>query len=141
MKRPILMLFALLQVGECAIAQQNVESVGITAALKLEETVSGHLPELNGKFKLRATELTLAPGASLGAHHHAGPGIRLVLSGELTFTQAGKATVYRTGDYFFESGNVVHTAQNKTNSPVRVAVFEILPVSWSGPSQIPPKAY
>jgi quercetin dioxygenase-like cupin family protein len=141
MNRPILVLFALLQVSECTIAQPNVESVGISPVIKLEETVSGHLTELNGKFKLRATELTLAPGAFLGAHHHAGPGIRLVLSGELTFTQAGKATVYRTGDYFFESGNVVHTAQNKTNSPVRVAFFEILPVSWSGPSLIPPKAY
>ena len=141
MNRSILVLFALLQVSECAIAQPAVESVGITPVLKLEETISGHLSELNGKFKLRAIELTLAPGAFLGAHHHAGPGIRLVLSGELTFNQAGKAFVYRTGDYFYESGNVVHTAQNKTNSPVRVAFFEILPVAWSGPSLIPPKAY
>lgn len=141
MNRLLVVLFALLQVSQCAIAQQKVESVGITPLVKLEETVSGHLTELNGKFKLRVTELTFAPGASLGPHHHAGPGIRLVLAGELTFTQAGKATVYRTGDYFFESGNVVHTAQNKTNSPVRVAFFEILPVSWSGPSLIPPKAY
>jgi quercetin dioxygenase-like cupin family protein len=141
MKRLLLMLFALLQISECAIAQQPVESAGITPVLKLEEVISGHLTELNGKFKLRVTELTLAPGAYLGAHHHAGPGIRLVMTGELTFTQAGKAIVYRTGDYFYESGNVVHTAQNKTNSPVRVAFFEILPVSWSGPSLIPPKAY
>jgi quercetin dioxygenase-like cupin family protein len=141
MNRLLVVLFALLQVSECAIAQQKVESVGITPEVKLEETVSGHLTELNGKFKLRATELTLAPGAFLGPHHHAGPGIRLVLSGELTFTQAGKASVYRTGDYFYESGNVVHTAQNKSNAPVRVAVFEILPVGWSGPSLIPPKVY
>jgi quercetin dioxygenase-like cupin family protein len=141
MNRLLPVLFALLQVSECAVAQEKVETVGITPLVKLEEIISGHLNELNGKFKLRVTELTFAPGASLGAHHHAGPGIRLVLSGELTFAQAGKAIVYKTGDYFYESGNVVHTAQNKAKAPLRVAFFEILPVQWSGPSLIPPKAY
>ena len=137
----VLLLFAVLQFPQYAVAQEKVESIGITPLLKLEEIVSGHLTDLNGKFKLRVTEFTLAPGASLGAHHHAGPGIRLVLSGELTFTQAGKAIVYKAGDYFFESGNVVHTAGNQTKAPARVAFFEILPVEWSGPSVIPPKAY
>jgi quercetin dioxygenase-like cupin family protein len=141
MKPLALVLFALVQLSECAIAQQNVETVGITPLVKLEEVISGHLNDLNGKFKLRVTEFTLEPGASLGAHHHAGPGIRLVLSGELTFTQAGKAIIYKAGDYFFESGNVVHTAGNETKAPVRLAFFEILPVQWSGPSLIPPKAY
>jgi quercetin dioxygenase-like cupin family protein len=141
MKPLTLLLFALLQFRESAVAQQKVEAVGITPVVKLEEVISGHLNELNGKFKLRVTELTFAPGASLGEHHHAGPGIRLVLAGELTFVQAGKAIVYRTGEYFFESGNVVHTARNATKAPVRVAFFEILPAQSSGPSLIPPRAY
>ena len=141
MKARALLAFILLASTACAFAQQKVEAVGITPAVKLEEVVSGHLTELNGKFKLRVTELTFAPGASLGVHHHAGPGVRLVLSGELTFTQAGKATTYRAGDYFYESGNVVHTASNATKAPVRVAFFEVLPVQWSGPSLTPPRAY
>ena len=141
MKALMLLPLALLPFSACAVAQQKVESAGITPAVKLEEVISGHLTELNGKFKLRVTELTFAPGASLGVHHHAGPGVRLVLSGELTFVQAGKTIVYRAGDYFYESGNVVHTASNATKAPVRVAFFEVLPVHWSGPSLTPPRAY
>jgi quercetin dioxygenase-like cupin family protein len=125
----------------CAMAQQKVETAGISAAIKLEEVLSGYLTELNGKYKLRVTEVTVAPGGHLGVHHHAGPGIRVVMSGEITFVQAGKSIVYKTGDYFYESGNVVHTALNKTKAPVRVAFIEVLPVQWSGPSLIPPKAY
>jgi quercetin dioxygenase-like cupin family protein len=141
MKPLMLLLLALLQFSAGAIAQHKVESVGITPAVKLEEVISGHLTELNGKFKLRVTELTFAPGASLGVHHHAGPGVRLVLSGELSFVQAGKTTIYRAGDYFYESGNVVHTASNASKAPVRVAFFEVLAVQWSGPSVTPPRAY
>jgi quercetin dioxygenase-like cupin family protein len=65
----------------------------------------------------------------------------MVTAGELTFIQAGKEMVYRPGDYFYESGNVVHTAENRTKAPVRVTFFEILPVDWSGPTVILPKAY
>jgi quercetin dioxygenase-like cupin family protein len=85
--------------------------------------------------------VTFEPGGSLGEHHHAGPGIRFVVAGKLTFVQAGKPTIYQAGDYFYESGNVVHTASNKTTSPVRVIFVEVLPTPWAGPSTIPPKAY
>jgi quercetin dioxygenase-like cupin family protein len=120
-------------------AQQNVEARGITSMVKLEEVIFGHLTELNGKFKLRVTEVTLAPDAYLGVHHHVGPGIRYVLSGELTFTQAGQDTIYRAGDYFFESGNIAHGAQNRTTLPLRVMFVEILPAGWTAPTVIPPK--
>ena len=140
MNRVAALFFAvLIAIANEAAAQQKVESQGISAKVRLEEVISGHLPELNGKFLIRATEVTFEPGAHLGAHHHAGPGIRYVVSGELTFVQAGKATVYKTGDSFYESGNVVHTGQNLTKSPVRVMFFEILPTQWTGPSTIPPK--
>jgi hypothetical protein len=38
--------------------------------------LSGPLSELNGKFKLTVTELTLDPGGYVGEHNHVGPGIR-----------------------------------------------------------------
>ena len=119
---------------------QAVEARGITPNVKIEETVYGHLQELNGRYKLRATELTLAPGAKLGPHHHAGPGLRYVAAGELTFVEGGKATLYKTGEYFYESGGIVHTAENRTSAPLRVIFFEVLPVDWSGASVIVPKA-
>ena len=125
--------------GVAAFAQ--VQSQGVRPKLKLEETVYGHLEELNGKYKFRASEVTFAPGAKLGPHHHAGPGMRYVAAGEITFLEGGKATVYKTGDFFYESGDIVHTAENKTKAPVRIVFFEILPAQWSGVSVIAPKPH
>jgi quercetin dioxygenase-like cupin family protein len=122
------------------VAQEKVEARGITPVIKLDEAIFSHLTELNGKFKLRATEFTFAPDAYLGVHHHVGPGIRYVISGELTFTEGGQETLYRAGDYYFEPGNVAHTAQNKTKLPLRVLVVEILPKDWTAPTVIPPKS-
>jgi quercetin dioxygenase-like cupin family protein len=136
-----LLFFLLLSAVSSLMAQSKVESSGITSTVKVDEVIFGHLAELNGKFKVRATEATFAPGAYLGVHHHVGPGIRYVVSGTLTFTEGSKVTVYRAGDYFFESGNVAHTAQNKTKSPLRIVFFEVVPAHWTGPTVIVPKAY
>jgi len=139
MRIMLLLALMLLSGADRLAAQEKVEAQGITQTLKLEEVIYGHLAELNGKFKLRATEVTFAPDAFLGAHHHVGPGIRYVLSGEVTFTEVGQATVYKAGDYFFESGNIVHTAQNKTRLPLVILFVEILPKDWDAPTVIPPK--
>jgi quercetin dioxygenase-like cupin family protein len=119
--------------GRGAVA---VEKSGQESKIAFERVISGHLTELNGKYKLRVTETVYAPGGYIGEHHHAGPGIRLVQSGELAYVQGPKTTVYKTGDYFFESGDVTHTAYNKTKGPVRVLNFEILPADWQGASAI-----
>ena len=121
-------------------AQQHVEARGITSTVKLEEIIFGHLVELNGKYKLRATEVTFAPDAYLGVHHHVGPGVCYVISGEVTFTEGGQSTIYKAGEYFFETGNLPHTAQNQTNLPLRILFVEILPKDWAGPTVIPPKS-
>ena len=140
MIRFVLLLMVLLSGAHPVAAQQHVEARGITSAIKLEEIIFGHLVELNGKFKLRATEVTFAPDAYLGVHHHIGPGIRYVISGEVTFTEGGQSTIYKAGEYFFETGNLPHTAQNQTNLPLRILFFEILPKDWAGPTVIPPKS-
>jgi quercetin dioxygenase-like cupin family protein len=115
----------------------EVEKKGQVSKGKLETVVAGHLTELNGKYKLRASEVTYEPGGFIGSHHHAGPGIRCVTSGELTYIQPSKTTIYRAGDCFFESGDVSHTAENRTSSPVVLINFEILPVAWTGASAVP----
>ena len=90
MKRfTLLLLVALLGGTNRMAAQETVETRGITSAIKIDEVIYGHLTELNGKFKLRATELTFAPDGYVGVHHHVGPGIRYVISGELTFAEGG----------------------------------------------------
>src|SRR6478609_9769707 len=116
----LLLVVALLAGADRSVAQEKVEARGITPVIKLDEVIFSHLTELNGKFKLRATEFTFAPDAYLGVHHHVGPGIRYVISGEVTFTEGGQSTIYKAGDYFFETGNLPHTVQNKTNLPLRI---------------------
>jgi quercetin dioxygenase-like cupin family protein len=140
MRFTLLFLMVLLCGASRLAAQEVVEVRGVTSVVKIEEVTFGHLSELNDKFKMRATEFTFAPGVFLGGHHHAGPGIRYIISGELTFTEGGVATVYKAGDYYYETGNIAHTAENKTNVPLRVIVMEIFPKTWSGPAVIPPKS-
>ena len=141
MIRFTLLLFVVLLTGAGRLAaQETVDTQGITSVIKVEEIIFGHLTELNGKFKLRATELTFAPGGYVGAHHHIGPGIRYIISGELTFAEGGQETVYKAGDYYFETGNLAHTAENKTNVPLRVLVVEILPKDWTAPAMITPRS-
>ena len=139
MRFGFLTTIALAVTASSSIAQQSVEARRIAAAVKLEETIYGHLRELNGKFKMRATEVTFAPGGFLGVHHHVGPGIRFVLSGDLAFTEGGQTTIYKAGDYFFETGNLAHTAENRTTEPLKVLFFEVLPQDWNGPTIILPK--
>ena len=141
MMRFTLLLFMVLLSGANRLAaQEKVEVRGVTTEVKIEEVTFGHLSELNGKFKLRASELTFAPGAFIGAHHHIGPGIRYIISGELTFIEGGQSTVYKAGEYYYETGNLAHTAENKTNLPLRILVMEIIPKNWSGPAMIPPRS-
>ena len=134
------LLVILLMAADQSTAQPKVDANGISSRVILEELIFGHQLELNGKFKMRVTEVTFAPDGYVGAHHHIGPGVRYVASGQLTFTAAGKTTIYKTGEYFYETGNLAHTAHNKTTSPLRLIFIEVLPVNWTGPAIIPPKA-
>jgi len=122
-------------------AQQasKVDSKGQHPKMKLEQVVSGHIAELNGRYKLRVAEVTYDPGGYIGAHHHLGPGIRCVTAGELTYVQPDKTTIYKPGECFFESGDVTHTANNATDKPVTLLNFEIVPLSLTTSSTIPPR--
>jgi quercetin dioxygenase-like cupin family protein len=140
MRFTLLLFMALLTGANRLAAQEKVEVNGVTSVIKIEEVTFGHLSELNGKFKLRATEFMFEPGASIGAHHHIGPGIRYIISGELTFIEGGQSTVYKAGEYYYETGNLAHGVENKTNLPLRILVMEIIPKNWSGAAMIPPRS-
>jgi len=138
----VLPLAALLAAPDEVTAQTGggpakVETKGLTAKIKFESALSGYLTELNGKYKLRVTELVLEPGGYVGEHHHAGPGIRQVTSGYMTYVLPDKTVIYGPGDFFFESGDVTHTAQNKTDAPMVHLLLEVLPASLQGPSIMP----
>ena len=140
MKRALWFFLGMASVALWSTPQaKEVEKKDQTSQVALERPVSGHLTELNGKYKLRATVTTYAPGGFIGEHHHPGPGIRYVASGALTYVQPDRTTVYKAGDFFYESGDITHTAVNKTKAAVKVINFELLPVDWKGSSAIPPK--
>ncbi len=141
MRRFILVLLvALFGVVSYSSAQQEVERKGLKATTKLEATDFGFLSELNGKYKFRATEVTIEPGGYVGEHNHVGPGIRYLVSGELTFVEEGKTRTQKAGDFFYERGSITNSASNKGSSPVVILQFEILPVDWKGGSGVPPKS-
>jgi quercetin dioxygenase-like cupin family protein len=125
-----------------SVAQEagKIERKGTDAQVKHEEVVSGYLTDLNGKYKLRVTQNTFQPGGFVGDHHHAGPGIRVVTAGEFTVVQAGKSTIKKAGDTFYEAGNVSITLHNKGTVPAVLLNFEILPADWKGSSNIPVKS-
>jgi len=116
-----------------------VDTKGLVAKIKFEAVLAGSLSEINGKYKLRVTELTLEPGGYVGEHNHVGPGIRQVTSGKMTYVLPKKTTVYEPGEFFFEAGDINHTVFNKTDAPMVHLLFEILPTDLTGPSLIPVK--
>jgi quercetin dioxygenase-like cupin family protein len=140
-KRPLaLCAFALALVSDASSAQPRVEARGVTGRVGLEAVISsGYLAELNGRYKLRVTEFRWEPGARVGEHHHAAPGIRYVASGEVTVFEGGTTAVYRAGDYYYEAGDVAHNAANLASSPALVLQFEVLPAEFKGGTLIPPR--
>jgi quercetin dioxygenase-like cupin family protein len=117
----------------------KVDTKGLVAKIKFEAVLAGFLSDINEKYKLRVTELTLEPGGHVGEHNHVGPGIRQVTSGQMTYVLPDKTIVYGPGEFFFESGDVNHTVFNKTDTPMVHLLFEILPADLKGPSLIPVK--
>ena len=118
----------------------KVDTHGVTAKILYEAPIDGgHLPELKGKYKMRITEITIAPGGHVGDHNHLGPGIRLMTTGEMEYILPDKTMIYRAGNFFFETGDVSHRVNNKTSELNTHLLFEILPVDLKGASLIVPR--
>jgi quercetin dioxygenase-like cupin family protein len=117
----------------------QVEMKGMTSQIKFEHPVEGYLTDLNGKYKLRVTETTFAPGAVFGEHQRTGPGIRMVKSGQIKQCFGTKCTVYKAGDFFFEGGDITCHADNTTKGSAVLLTFEVLPLDTGKTSAIPPK--
>jgi quercetin dioxygenase-like cupin family protein len=142
MHRYILVLLIVLGAFANAPGQEpvKVDTKGLVAKIRYESVLAGFLTELNDRYKLRVTELTLEPGGHVGEHNHVGPGIRLVTSGRMTYVLPEKTVVYGPGEFFFESGDVNHTVYNETDAAMVHLLFEILPADLKGPSLMPAKA-
>lgn len=149
MRKTVIIMFVLAlgiaigALGNRVLAQPGAspippESKGLHSTIKSEQVVSGHLKDVNGKYKLRVGEVTFDPGGYIAEHQHRGPGIRLVAAGEVTVLQEGKTTVYKAGDYYFESGDITNSASNKGTVPATLMQFELLPADLKGSSSFVP---
>jgi len=107
----------------------GVDLKGFHAKIKAELADLGHLSELNGKYRIRVTEVTMDPGGYMHAHHHVGPGLRCLQSGEMKYEIEGKTTIYKAGDCFTETGAVTHESSVVGSAPVVLLNFELLPAS------------
>jgi hypothetical protein len=98
--------------------------------------------------RLRAIAAPRAPGAAgagngfgyVGVHHHIGPGIRYIISASSHSQREARRRSIKQAIIFSETGNLAHTAQNKTNLPARVLIVEIVPKDWTAPALILPKS-
>ena len=98
----------------------RVETRDVQPVQRFEQVISGHLTDLNGRYKFRVSEITYQPGGYVGDHNHAGPGVRVIMAGEFTYVKGDKTTVYKAGDAFFEPGDMPHRAYNRGSTILRV---------------------
>ena len=138
---PVLAPLALLvlAISNNAFAESSAGAVdrsGIQAEQRQESVVTENLEELNGKYKPRVAAVTYDVDGYIGNHHHAGPGLRCVTSGTLTYVQDGETYEFGSGDCFYESGNVDYHANNNASEPVELFNFQILPIACEASSAI-----
>lgn len=84
--------------------------------------------EIPENFSVRTLVLEIPAGAQTPLHHHPGPGIVLILEGELVSAdENGQETVHAVGDTFEEMPGQVHMVRNETDSTVRILFTILLP--------------
>lgn len=127
----------LLGVAPADAQQSAIDVKGFTRKTVEEQVLTGYLKELNGKYKMTVSLFTFEPGGYVGPHHHAGPGYRCVLSGEVTNIEPQKTAVYKSGDCYWEAGDVSHTPRNNGDKPAVGWIIELVPVSLTGNSLLP----
>ncbi len=133
-------LSALLVVEFSVAEPLKVDTKGVTAKILYEAPINGgHIPELVGKYKLRLTEIAIAPGGYVGDHNHLGPGIRQMTEGEMEYIMPHETLTYHLGDFFFETGDVSHRVEDESGKVSKHLLFEVLPVDLTGTSLILPR--
>jgi len=60
-------------------------------------------------------------------HTHEGPGPRYVVKGKLKVVEGGNTNIYKVGDVFWESGNLM-SVENMGEDPAELIIFELAPV-------------
>ncbi|QKT03544.1 cupin domain-containing protein [Ectothiorhodospiraceae bacterium 2226] len=111
-------------------AQGPAENRGIEDVSRLGGVDLGREFEGLAGRELRAREIVIAPGGVIGVHEHdRRPGMAYILEGEIVEhrSDAQEPLLRRAGEAAFEWSGVVHWWENRSNTPVRALVVDIVP--------------
>jgi quercetin dioxygenase-like cupin family protein len=89
-----------------------------------------------GGFLMRCDRVDFPPGGIAYTHTHRGPGIRVLLAGELSVETAGETHVVKPGAAWFESGPEPVLARASEREPTSFVRVMILPREVRGKSSI-----
>lgn len=81
---------------------------------------------------LRHDRIDFAPGGVAHRHTHPGPGIRVLLFGEITIDSEGEQLTYGPGEAWFERGPDPVLATTSAREPTAFARVLVLPEAWAG---------
>jgi quercetin dioxygenase-like cupin family protein len=81
---------------------------------------------------MRHDRVDFQPGGVAHRHTHPGPGIRCLLSGEITIDSEGEVRTYRPGEAWFEAGPDPVLATTSATEPSAFARVLLLPAEWAG---------
>jgi quercetin dioxygenase-like cupin family protein len=129
LKIKIIKSAGLILVTLTAVLLINIKTVSaqekptLNRTLLLENKVE--LPSNNVNAKV--IRVTFPPAFKTPWHTHEGPGPRYVVKGKLKVVEGGKTNIYKVGDVFWESGNLM-SVENMGEDPAELIIFELAPV-------------
>ena len=85
-----------------------------------------------GDWVVRCDRIDFPPGGVAYRHVHPGPGIRRLLSGELTIETDGGANTYRAGEAWFEGADFPVLATASASEETAFVRVLLLPREWEG---------
>lgn len=121
------------QEKEIATKQQAhgpTENKGVRSVASLGAVALEHEFEGMAEYVLRAREITVDPGGVVAVHQHEKrPGLAYILEGEIVEhrSDASEPLARKVGAVAFEKTGVTHWWENRTDTPVRALVVDIVP--------------
>lgn len=105
------------------------KSRGISSVVRIGEIDLGdEFPTMVGR-QMRARIITVAPGGMVAVHEHdQRPGIAFILEGEIVEhrNDVEAPQLRKAGDAAFEKSGVAHWWENRSTSPVKALVVDII---------------
>jgi quercetin dioxygenase-like cupin family protein len=143
-----------------AAVAAGVAAAAMHASAPATRTVLAEAPAQGAPGRLLGLSVVLIPpGTLIAKHHHPGTQVATIAAGRLTYTvftgavpvyrsssagtnlsrtiRAGHTAVLRPGDTLIEQPGVVHQAENRGGTTVRVVLASLFPKG--APSSVPVK--